>query len=206
MLNKKPAKPEKSAEEQALESRVDAMMSIESAMTAASVPKSTNKANDKKPVSKVTKSQKTAPELPDKLLKSVKGDEKTDSDKPAEPPIVISLVDESKADPPIVSEAAPDKPSKSAKPEALDSKPADSEKKDLPDSMLEDSDTDEAVDEIVADEGDMMLAVNDALVVRKNAAIVSNDSSPSVVKTLIWFTVFVLVLGIVYVSYHYFGI
>jgi hypothetical protein len=195
MPNKKSDEPEMSADEQALEHRVDVMMSTElvGADPAVSVPVA-EKPDDKKPTSKVTGDQKTAPKLPAKLLKNVKSDEAPEPKTPAAPPIVIALADETEPGPNLVSEDGQDTEADVAEAAEFQTEPAQdqNQKNDL----LEDSSTDEAVDEIVANESDTILAVDDALAVRKQRLISAGQTHGGFVKhKWIWFLGFVVLLG-----------
>lgn len=188
MSKKKANKPEESAENQELVRRVDAMMSTELPDEPPARPVSIVVApDDQKPVPVKTKNQKTAPKLSPKLLKSVEGDEVTKDEvtklkTPAKPPIVITLADEDKA----AEEPA-------AKPEAEEAaaEPPKAQDKD----PLEDSATDKAVDDIVAHEGDTVLAVTDALTARQQAVAQPGRPSGRSDHKWLWLLILIILLG-----------
>ncbi|MEK7059631.1 MAG: hypothetical protein AAB971_02655 [Patescibacteria group bacterium] len=185
MHNKKSDEPDKSVEEQALEQRVDAMLStkpVPQASSTLSTPKPKPKPDPPaaiKPTAQPIREQKTAPKLPDELMATEAKD--TDTPKtyklktPSEPPIVIALADadtntDTNTDVGAKTEdAAKDitKKAASLNKAAEETTPADNE---LPDDPLKDGATDKAVDEIVANEGDTLLALADAKAARKQAA------------------------------------
>ncbi len=181
MRDKKKSESGKTSEQEELVQRVDSMMSTE--LPADVPPKPTvmtDEPDDKKPASSAPKNQKTAPELSKKLLKDKKAEETevTKLETPDKPPIVISLADEDE-----------DKASGEQPDESSEETPA----KD----PLEDKATDKAVDDIVAHEGDTVLAVNDALTARKQAtAEPGQPSGPRSSHKLFWIIIYIILLGI----------
>jgi hypothetical protein len=188
MPKKKPDEPEQSADDKALEHRVDVMMSTELAKVSALAAE---KLGGKKPAasseakSEVKEDQKTAPKLSAKLLKGVEAGEASEEPKtPAEPPIVIALADEAK----------PEEPAPA--PEVPESQPEPAPTLTPENDPLEDSGTDEAVDDIVAKEGDTILAVGDALVAQEQrTATPGQTSGPPSKHKWLWFLVLVVLAG-----------
>jgi hypothetical protein len=205
MPKKKSSEPKESAKNQELVRRVDKMMSTE---LPADVPAKSvvmaDEPDDKKPAPSAPKNQKTAPELSPKLLKDAEAEkvEVTKLETPDKPPIVISLADEDMTsekqldEPPSESpEETPEEPAIEAKPEAA---PTETDK--LPQAPakdpLEDNATDKAVDDIVAHEGDTVLAVNDALTARKEAT--AQPGRPSGARShhrWFWLIILIILLG-----------
>ena len=187
MPKKKPEEPEQSADDKALEHRVDVMMSTELAEVSALAAE---KLGAKKPAasseakSEVKEDQKTAPKLSAKLTKAIEAAEAPELKVPAEPPIVITLADEAKPEEPVPAPEVPE-----SQPEAT---PEPSQEND----PLEDSSTNEAVDDIVAKEGDTILAVGDAMVAREQKTASPGHTSGVTAKhKWLWFLVLIVLLG-----------
>lgn len=175
MPKKKPEEPEQSADDKALEHRVDVMMSTELAEVSALAAE---KLGDKKPAdtSDAKEDQKTAPKLPPKLTKVVEAAEAH------KPPIVITMADETEAETEPEPEPAP----------APEPAPVQTQEND----PLEDSGTDEAVDDIVAKEGDTILAVGDAMVAREQRTASPGQTSGGTTRhKWLWFLVLVVLAG-----------
>ncbi len=175
MRDKKSKPPATELDQQAIEQKVDAMMSVESK------PATANAAKAAQPsvlaVSGPVEDQTTAPQLPTQLLKTIGGSKPTKS--------TLKIIKNEPIEP------APDR---APIPET----------KTLEDDPLQDSDTDKAVDSIVADEADMQLAVADAVDRQKNAVPASKGpglfhrffTSP-------WTWLFIIgVAGVTYAWYH----
>jgi hypothetical protein len=185
MPKKKPDEPEQSDDEKVLVQRVDAMMSTELEKVSALAAE---KLGGKKPAAKSTAvgDQKTAPKLPAKLRKDAEADEVSEPKTPPEPPIVIALSDETKPEAP--EPAAPDPVPQDDDPAPAPPSPAN--------DPLEDSGTDQAVDDIVAKEGDTMLAFGDAVVAREQrTAEPGQTSGPSAKHSWLWFLFLVVLAG-----------
>jgi hypothetical protein len=179
MPKKKPEEPEQSADDKALEHRVDVMMSTELAEVSALAAE---KLGAKKPAGKsdTAAEQKTVPKLPAKFTKAIEAPEASEPKVPAEPPIVITLADEAEAEPEPEPAPAPE--------------PAQSQTQE--NDPLEDSSTNEAVDDIVAKEGDTILAVGDAMVAREQKTASLGQTSGGTAKhKWLWFLVLVVLLG-----------
>lgn len=151
MRDKKKAKSEKSPDQEALEKHVDAMMDPkqpdEPAISAVTAP--------------VSEGPTTAPQLSAKLRKQIAVTEAPSK------PLSIDKLDELAK-----SITEPDKPKKSKKSKKNNGPPKEPQVPDVPEEpapdiaensmKLDDVQTDEAVDDIVAYEGDVMLAVADS--------------------------------------------
>jgi hypothetical protein len=176
MPKKKPEEPEQSTDDKALEHRVDVMMSTELAEVSALAAE---KLGGKKraDTSDAKEDQKTAPKLSAKLLKGVEASDASEEPKtPAKPPIVIALADEAEPEPAPAPEPAP----------------VQTQEND----PLEDSGTDEAVDDIVAKEGDTILAVGDAITAREQRTAAPGQTSGGTARhKWIWFLVLVVLIG-----------
>lgn len=107
--------------------------------------------------------EEAAPKVPPKRPKTKDDADVTKLEPPADPPIVITLADENKSPEPPEPSDPPQEPA--ADSDTKSGEPSEDQTQD----PLEDSATDEAVDDIVAHEGDTVLAVNDALTARKQA-------------------------------------
>ncbi len=161
MHNQESGDSDKSPEQQALEQRVDVMMSTKP--VAVLPPKPVNPKPVAPPAEKTEapppKQLQTAPKLPDASAK--KAEVVVDEPKPYKlktpdkPPIVIALAD---------TEA--DKAVEQPAPATETPVPATG---NIPDDPLQDGATDKAVDEIVAKEGDTLLALDDAKAARRQA-------------------------------------
>ncbi len=189
MSKKKSSEPEELAEDQVLVRRVDAMMSTELPDDAPVKPPATIVEPDKKQsTADVPKDQKTAPQLPPKLLKDTETDEVTKDTvtklkTPAEPPIVITLADE----------AAEDKTSEEPAAEPQVNEPT--QKPEPKADPLEDNATDQAVDDIVAHESDTVLAVNDALTAHQQATAQPGQPSGRDHHKWLWLIILIILLG-----------
>jgi hypothetical protein len=214
MPSKKPKQAEEPDANQELVKRIDAMMSTE-------LPSDTS--SEAKAAVVEPEGQKTAPKLPAKLLKDTESDKPAKSrksKKSAEPPIVIKLADEGKSlsEPDLKPEDTTNPATKEDDSNAVDDKkmppeqtsavepeePAENaaddepngEDENPPSDPLEDSATDKAVDDIVAHEGDTILAVNDALVARKQAdAQPGRPSGKQGKHKWLWFVGLVVLIG-----------
>ncbi len=155
MHNKGTDEPEKSAKQQELEHKVDSMMSVKPVAALPPKPKSVEPISKPKPETQDSREFKTAPKLPSaaKITTEAEAPNKAYKLKtPDKPPIVIALADtpttEAITEPVTPTDTKPVTP---AVPEAT-----------IPDDPLQDGATDKAVDEIVAREGDTLLALDDA--------------------------------------------
>ncbi|HEY5442104.1 MAG TPA: hypothetical protein VIJ68_01045 [Candidatus Saccharimonadales bacterium] len=148
MAKKKSDQTEKSAEEQELERRVDAMMSVETSREPAA-----EEPSDVAPTEAPTDDLATAPQLPTQLLKTIgaKKTKKTAKPEPADPddppPERVLKLHIDKDAP--LDETLPEEPT-------------------TDDDPLQDTETDKAVDDITAQEADLQLAVDDARARRRN--------------------------------------
>ncbi len=147
MPDKKPADPEKSERQKALEARIDAMLKPDQSESVA-VPVRKNSAA-------------TAPEVPKKMLKEIPDDKPDDEldDKPddnANDDLNDNSDTDAVSDETETPAAVSDKPDKSA--------------------PLDDKETDKAVEDIVSKEGDIVLAVEDAGRQRRAQTVVSSSS------------------------------
>ncbi|MEK7599598.1 MAG: hypothetical protein AAB462_00995 [Patescibacteria group bacterium] len=160
MHNKESDEPDKSAEEKALEHKVDQMLSTKP--VAASPPPTPPKPPKLvEPVTPtVAREIQTAPKLPDTTPPEPHKAYKLET--PTEPPIVIALAD---AEEPKSIEEPVLKPAEESESSEPISQPVDAETP-IPDDPLEDGATNKAVDEIVAKEGDTLLALDDAKAAR----------------------------------------
>ena len=174
MAKKKSDQTEASAEQQALEHRVDAMMSVEAPAAKPAAASGPPASPDSKPDPgdpPAAEPSPTAPLLPTKLLKAIGADKKvkakTSEERPAD--IAVRIGDpadkpKSKAKPALEAAAPPpelSQPTPESDPAEPPAAPAD--------SILEDSATDKAVDDIVAHEADTQLAVDDAVARQRTA-------------------------------------
>jgi hypothetical protein len=179
MPSKKPKKSIKSETpdgDQVLVRRVDAMMNVDQPeveppsdpepVTAKPKPKTKAKPKPKKPAA-----TKTAPKLSPKLLEGLETNYENEA--PVEPEVEL--------------EAEPDI-------EPIED-PGDTDTSTDADP-LEDPTTDEAVDDIVAHEGDTVLAVNDALLAREqDQAEAATPAGPRVKHKWGWFIFLIVVIG-----------
>lgn len=174
MARKQPAKPEQSAEEEELVRRVDAMMGSE---PADGTPKAA-------PADAKKNASTSAPVLPAALLKKIKTADATPprekvikidhnptpNPAPAKPePVVASTVATPEASP---APASSPPPPPAAVPQPTD-QPAPIEDPEKASVNLEDAGTDLAVDDIVAHEGDTLLALEDIKSKRGQEVVVS---------------------------------
>lgn len=199
MRDKKKSESGEASEQEKLVQHVDSMMSTElpsdippKPVVMADEPDD-KKLGDKKSAAKAPKDQKTAPELPANLKDAeAEATKITKLETPAKPPIVISLSDEDKT-PEEQSDTSLEETSDEASDEPTpETKPLPTADKD----PLEDKDTDKAVDDIVAHEGDTVLAVNDALTARKQAAVQPGQpSGPRRSHKMFWIVVLIILLG-----------
>lgn len=194
MSKKKSDEPALSAEQQELERKVDAMMSVE---------RTTDSRTDRPLPTKSTlriitdtEPLKTAPDLPAKLRKAAaKPAEPVTAAAPQFPPAAESAAT---ADP----VADPDSGEAAAAPaEAETPTPAP-----IPDqTILDDSQTDEAVEDIVAHEGDTQLAVEDAVARQRTEAAEAGRRPGPVIRffTSLWLWLFVLMAAaVIYLWYR----
>lgn len=195
MPSKKPKKPAKSETpdgDPVLVRRVDAIMNVDPTVT---LPPSDPTPSTAKPTKTKTKAKakpkkpattKTAPKLSPKLLEGLETNYESEATT-ADPPLVVKLADEGQESPELEAEpeAAPDL-------EPIED-PTDTETNV---DSLEDNDTDKAVDDIVAREGDTVLAVNDALVAREqDQAEATAPAGPRVKHKWAWFIFLIIVVG-----------
>lgn len=193
MPKKKPDELEPSLQQKSLEHRVDAMMSTELARIS-------TLAAEKLPEKKTTTkedtigNQKTAPNLPAKLLKSVESSEASEAVPPAKAPIVIALTDDTKAKPAPVSEDNSDANDDTTPAQLPQAELAQDQSPE--NDLLEDNSTNEAVDDIVAKESDTVLAVGDALIAREQRLASPEPTHDSVIKhKWTWFLLLVVLFG-----------
>jgi hypothetical protein len=178
MPNKKPTKSEKPDGDPVMVRRADAIVSVDQLETTPEVkvkpPAGKPKSKAKASAAKAAKppATKTAPKLSPKLLEGLETNYEAESPEPETPP-------EPEAETP---EA----------PEAPDLEPIEDPAADDIDP-LEDDDTDQAVDDIVAHEGDTVLAVNDALVAREEGE--AEPAGPRVKHMWAWFILFIVLAG-----------
>lgn len=177
MRDKKKGEDPKNADREALEREVDEMM--DPARTGAPAVKSTGPA------------AKTAPQLSSELR------QKTGAGAAEAKPIKIKKLDEI-TEKIAVSEEKKEKDEgpEQAEEQDLASEPAqaDFEKGS---TELDDARIDEAVDDIVAHEGDVMLAVEDATAAERNRQLAKDDDEDKghpVLSTLFWTVVFFLAI------------
>jgi hypothetical protein len=209
--DKKKDEPAKTPEQEALERHVDAMMdprlpdpSDGPGETPPKVPEPAPPAVERLAIrpAKSAKTAKTAPELPtaarkitvsdasaeplsidklDQLAESIVAKDKDKSDeKPAPKP-------DKKPKP--KPEPEPEPGSEDAGPDAADT--ATPEEDDLAEPDIDDARTDEAVDDIVAHEGDVVLAVADATAAERNreAERMTDKKSHKGLSAFFWFLV-----------------
>jgi len=216
LLGKKPKDSDKSDPEKALEERVDAMMSVERV----GGTRSEDQFEEAKPAEASVQAkteppeaveQKSAPALPAKLLKKVEKDDKQSKvSKTSKLPIVIKLTDPAEDEDRNQTTDTkkhkklnpPDDPAHDNQGTEINAETSDNEE-ELADPF-DDEATDEAVEEITANEADTLLAVEDAIAARRSAA--ATKKPPGVISSLFWFVIFLLVLGIGYVSFRYLGL
>lgn len=185
MRDKKSEESDKSTEEKALEERVDAMMDpkrdgadkADKAVDADSdsghiITVSVKSKQSAEPATPLT-DQPTAPQLPGKLLKQLPKDE----------PLSIDKLDELTGG---ISEPASE--TSTANPETESTE-------------FDDTATDEAVDDIVANEGDTVLALEDVRAARRNGAVKSAGGWKNKLRALLkskwtWLSAAVLLLVI----------
>jgi hypothetical protein len=180
--------PQKTPEQEALEKHVDAMMDP--------------KKPDPKPAAAAKKPEitavaipaedgpGTAPQLSPKLRKQVTIDG-------ADKPLSIDKLDEliTKAEKPKKAKKAAAKAEPEAKPE-----PPAGQSEELPEnSSLDDEQTDKAVDDIVAYEGDVVLAVADSTADQHNKEVAAGAKPHGhpILRTLIWTLITLAVLLII---------
>jgi hypothetical protein len=196
MRDKKKTESTKTAEQEALEKHVDAMMDpkqhAETSATSMPVPEA------KIEVVPVSGSPTTAPQLSPKLRKQI-----AVSDVSAKP-LSIDKLDEltkkiTKSKKPAKTESS-DKPIEVPKALAeTGEQPAKQQDITERSTDLDDAQTDEAVDDIVAYEGDVMLAVADSTAEEHNRqfARVDKPKGHPVFSTLIWTLVALVVMLII---------
>jgi hypothetical protein len=231
MSKKKPEQVEESAEQQALEQRIDVMMSVElpdkKAPAEPAAPAQKSKAEQPVPV--VAEEQLTAPTLPPQLLKTIGTSQVAKTKKAAKAPAAKPAT-YAEPEPPALSEDGatvphPDDPpperilklhidrdsqlSELEPPDSNDeTEPATSEDRAeaLPaGDPLQDSETDKAVDDIVASEADLQLAVDDARVRRRTAEtdLENQRGLLAIIFTSPW--TWLIIIGtaaVVYAWYH----
>jgi hypothetical protein len=195
-MSRKKIEPPADKEQQKLEQKVDAMMSVEA--VSAPIPDKPEP-KPEKPADILPKPsiQATAPQLPTQLLKTI-GKSKT-----------------AKSTLKIVKTPSDDPPEPEPEPEELDLEPIETappepDEPTVPDQPLPDNDpledtaTDKAVDAIVAEEADMQLAVADAVDRQKNGAV--QDRGPGLVYRFFaspWTWLFIIgIAAVTYAWYH----
>lgn len=198
MAKKKASKRDTSDAEKALEARVDAMMDpkadldvsvhdIKQQFEANMKLKPTNEDDAPETINVKVVSQKTAPELPPELLKKVKDAEKV-------APIAATKAIE--------------------KPETTQQEPVNEGAELEPAVDIGAEATEEAVDDIVAHEGDTVLAVDDARVARKKKIAETDTGWKDKLKAILkskwtWLSVaaiVVLLLAVPYTRYTVLGV
>lgn len=187
---------EKTPEREALEKHVDAMMDPkqpDSAAETAAIPEAD------RPEPAITAvaipaddAPKTAPQLSSKLKKQAGVAAPLSIDKLDE---LTKSITESDGKPPKKSKKANEKPEKAADNPEEPAAPKDAEV----DSMeLDDADTDKAVDDIVAYEGDVMLAVADSTAEEHNREVAqAKPKKRHIFSTLFWTLITLLVILII---------
>jgi hypothetical protein len=191
MRNKKKLDTEKSSEELALEERVDAMMDPKKPdkVPAENLPMSAEKPAMTSPPT--SNDAKTAPQLSAKLSKQI-----TVAEVPTKP-LSIDKLD-------ALTESI-DEPKTSGKKDSLEaSEPIDpvepAQQDDITDKSteLDDNRTEKAVDDIVAHEGDVMLAVEDATAAERNRKVTEasgQESEHHPFKAFMWILVIIIVIA-----------
>jgi hypothetical protein len=208
MSNKKATKADQSTEQQALEQRVDAMLSTESKASAtpgspevtAPVDALAQKTSSLHIVSDYASNPTTAPKLPSKLRKDVA------VSKTGAKPAKVSPPPESTS---VAIDETPPKPNVSApvaEPVESISEPAVAATSTTPPkSIVEDAETDKAVQDIVIHEGDTQLAVDDAFARQKaaEAEAIGRHGFLHRFFTSFWTWLFIVgIAGVVWAWYH----
>ncbi len=204
MRNKKTVEPKESTEEEALKERVDAMMDARRAGHAADSATSTTigkkSSNGAEETEVHYKNQPSAPPLPGKLLKQLPVEEETPE--PEKPYIIpTSSLSIDKLDELTESITSSETSPKSNMSAALETTAKPNHEYDVDvKTEFDDSATDKAIDDIVAKEGDIVLAAEDASVQPKEIKPHGQkDKTPALLKNQwIWLTVLVA-LGIILV-------
>lgn len=184
MRHKKKSEPPKSPERKALEKHVDAMMDLkkpDAAQTGEAAPETAPGVD--------SQTAPTAPQLSAKLRKQI-----GIKDQPSEP-LHIKKLDELTE-----SIAGPEPPQ-----DKSDDEPAPEPSEELPEqdiearsTELDDAATDKAVDDIVAYEGDVMLAVADSTSKARNQELEEDEpKGHPLLSTLFWAVIILVVTLIV---------
>ena len=188
MRNKKKSKREKTPEREALEKHVDAMMDPKHPDGPEPAAAETPEVPAIKAVSPPVDAEapKTAPALSPKLRKQIAVDH-------GDEPLSIDNLDEQIKN---ITEAKPaKKPKKAAKPEKSEETeepeeaPEPEEQANVTDEGLDldDAETDKAVDDIVAYEGDVVLAVADSTAAERNREVLaSRPKGHPILATFFW--------------------
>lgn len=213
MARKKTEKPAMSPADEELVEKVDAMMGSE---PADGTPKATTKPSKSDPVKIVSvSSQVGAPELPADLLKKIK----TDDDDGQPPPEKVLKIDSKIDNKPAAAktkstaQAVPvrvvtNKPAVQETTEPQEPQEIKIEEPDQPEAApeptidLEDGETDKAVDEIVANEGDTMLALED-LKSQREAEAATIKPKGFGWRGVFYLIVLAIVIAVVLIGYGY---
>lgn len=201
-MHLKKSKPsEAELAKQALEQKVDAMMSVEA-------PKPPAQAKTAEPAvqsvsAPLTADQTTAPQLPPQLLKTI-------GKKPAKSTLKIIKDTPPDDGPPSKPKPAKAEPASQPQPASAPTEPVPAEPEPangnapLTTDPLDDKDTDQAVASIMAEEADMQLAVADA--VDRQKATLSQPRGPGALHrffTSFWTWLFIFgTAGVVYAWFH----
>jgi cobalamin biosynthesis Mg chelatase CobN len=201
MRDKKKATPEKTPEQEALEKRVDAMMDpkrpdepIENELAPPAEDPEPTVTAVSPPAADPPTTATTAPQLSPKLRKQI-----AVTEVPAQPLSIDKLDELTKS---ITESDTPKKTKKSAdKSEKPDKQEESDEQENITEQStdLDDAQTDEAVEDIVAYEGDVMLAVADSTAEERNrqAEEPSAQKGHPVFSVIIWVLVAAVVMLII---------
>ena len=177
-------KPKKTPEQKELERRVDAMMNpgLPDYSDGTDAPPA---AEPEKPAIerlsiKPSKAAKTAPELPTAAKKITVSDANADAENTAAKPLSIDKLDQLTKE--IVGNDKQNDDKTAAKTDEGEEEPG-------PSMDLDDVRTDEAVDDIVAHEGDIMLAVADATAAKRSRKAGESAGKSHGLSNFIWFLV-----------------
>lgn len=187
MRDKKKSDPKKTAEQEALEKHVDAMMDPKhpDEPVTADVPEPIRQAGKSE-----TESFKTAPQLSSKLRKQIGV-----SDVPSKP-LKIDKLDELTES--ITGTKASEKSETEEKPEKTETEQPEPD--DIPeDDGLDDAQTDKAVDDITAYESDVILAVADSTAEARNreSGTAEEPEKHHIFSTLFWTLVAIIVILVI---------
>jgi hypothetical protein len=202
MRHKKKSEPEKSSEQAALEKHVDAMMDIKQPDSDKTSGVSEAETAPDPAMTTDTNTAPTAPQLSAKLRRQIGiKDESTE-------PLHIKKLDE------LTESMADPKPPKDTSAKTADEASAPQEKADEPERNIEeqstdldDAETDKAVDDIVAYEGDVMLAVADSTAEARNEDVKETEpQGHPVLSTVFWaFIIFLVTIIVILGALFAFG-